>query len=185
MRPPSSHHKFNSLFSSHRDAIWAYCYRRLDRDEVADAVSDVFVAVWRKIDAAPDGEDALPWMYGVARNVVRNSYRSTARRSRLRDRVRTLAPETAESPEAQVVRTARHDEVLAALDRLKPMERELVRLRTWEELSHAEIATVTGLSVRGVESRLARARRRLERTLDVPSSGWAASPRPIEEGGER
>lgn len=185
MRAPSSDQRFTRLFESHRDAVWAYCYRRLDRGDVADAVSDVFMAVWRKIDDVPAGDSELPWIYGVARNVVRNSYRSSNRRLRLRERVSSLAYDPPETPEDQVVRNARHEAVLAALRSLKPLDQELVRLRTWEELTHAEIAEATGLSVRSVESRLSRARRRMERKLDVPSSDWVASPRPIEEGGER
>jgi RNA polymerase sigma-70 factor (ECF subfamily) len=177
--------RFQSLFREHRDAMWAYCYRRLASDDVADAVGEVYLTVWRKIDRAPVGDEALPWMYGVARNVVRNSYRSTSRRSRLHQKAATVRHESPETPETQIVRNERDDAILAALGRLTPRDQELVRLRTWEELSHAQIATVTGLSVRSVESKLARSRKKLERLLDVPSSDWVASPRPIEEGGER
>jgi RNA polymerase sigma-70 factor (ECF subfamily) len=145
----------------------------------------VYLAVWRKIDRAPAGDEALPWMYGVARNVVRNSYRSTSRRSRLHQKVSMMRHESPETPETQIVRNARDEAVLAAVGRLTPHDQELVRLRTWEELSHAQIATVTGLSVRSVESKLARSRKKLERLLDVPSSDWVASPRPTEKGGER
>jgi RNA polymerase sigma factor (sigma-70 family) len=165
--------------------MWAYCYRRLDSNDVADAVGEVYLVVWRKIDRAPAGDEALPWLYGVARNVVRNLYRSTSRRSRLHQKVAMVRHEPPETPETQIVRNAGDEAILAALGRLTPNDQELVRLRTWEELSHAQIAAVTGLSVRSVESKLARSRRKLERLLDVPSSDWVVSPRPIEQGGER
>jgi RNA polymerase sigma-70 factor (ECF subfamily) len=145
----------------------------------------VYLAVWRKIDRAPVGDEVLPWMYGVARNVVRNSYRSTSRRSRLHQKVAMVRHESPETPETQIVRNAGDETVLAALGRLTPHDQELIRLRTWEELSHAQIATVTGTSVRSVESKLSRLRKKLEKLLDVPSSDWVTSPRPIEEGGER
>lgn len=166
--------------------MWSYCYRRLDRDDVSDAVSEVFLVAWRKIDQAPADPEALLWMYGVARNVVRNFSRAARRRRRLRDRVATLRQPDAADPEIQVVRRAEDRELLAAVSQLKPRDQELLRLRTWEELSLAEIATVSDLSVRSVESHLARVRKKLATSLNVPTSEpRPSSPRSVEEGGER
>jgi RNA polymerase sigma-70 factor (ECF subfamily) len=149
------------MFDAHRASIWSYCFRRLPGDDVQDAVADVFLHAWRRIDQAPDGDGRLLWLYGIARNVVRNARRSGTRRRRLRDRARALAGSESDDPAAQVVRRAEDQELLQAVDRLDPLARELLRLRTWEELTLAEIATVTGMSTRAVESRLARIRKRL------------------------
>ena len=175
------------MFTSHRDAMWVYCYRRLPRDDVQDAVAEVFLVAWRRSDHAPEGDETLPWLYGVARNVVRNFHRSTARHQRLRVKVGAVSQPSDPTPEMQVIRRAEDQELLAAVDRLKPLDQELLRLRTWEELSHAEIASVVGLSTRGVESRLARVRKKLGVLLHVPTSSphQTMSPRPVEEGGER
>ena len=84
-----------------------------------------------------------------------------------------------------MIQSAENRELLAAVDRLKPLDRELLRLRTWEELSLAEIASITELTVRSVESRLARVRRRLSASLGITrKSPQAVGPRPVE-GGER
>lgn len=184
---PSQNARFQRLFRSHRDAVWAYCYRRLHRDDVEDAVADVFLVAWRRIDQAPANDEALLWLYGVARNVVLNSRRSTARRQRLRVKVGALHQPDDPTPEVQVVRRAEDRGLLDAVARLDPLERELLRLRTWEELSLAEIALVVGMSTRSVESRLARVRKKLAALLRVPSSSphHMLSPRPVEEGGER
>ena len=56
---PSYDTRFERLFTSHRDAVWAYCYRRLHRDDVSDAVAEVFLVVWRRIDQVPVGDEAL------------------------------------------------------------------------------------------------------------------------------
>lgn len=182
----SEHARYQRMFTSHRGAVWAYCYRRLHRSEVADAVAEVFLVAWRRIDRAPHGTDELLWLYGVARNVVRNSKRSSIRRRRLRDKIGSMKQPNPPTPEVLVVRSAEEGELLAAVARLKPLEQELLRLRTWEELSLGEIAEVTGLSVRAVESRLARVRKQLARLLGVPTSSRSTvSPRPVEEGGER
>lgn len=61
----------------------------------------------------------------------------------------------------------------------------LLRLRIWEELSHADIAAAVGLSARGVRPRLARVRKKLAGMLEVPTSDWVMSPRHFQEGDER
>ncbi len=184
---PTREARFQWLFTTHRDAVWSYCYRRVGRDEVADTVAEVFLVAWRRIDQVPSSnEETLLWLYGVARNVVRNVTRTTQRRLRLRAKLASLREPDAAAPDTQLVRRAEDQELLAAVAQLKPSEQELLRLRTWEELSLAEVAAVAGLSVRSVESRLARVRKRLAAQLDVPSGNpGLVRPRPVEEGGER
>jgi RNA polymerase sigma-70 factor (ECF subfamily) len=172
------------MFDAHRAAIWSYCHRRMPSDDVQDAVADVFLHAWRRIDRAPDGPDELLWLYGIARNVVRNTRRSETRRRRLSAKARATAVPESDDPAVQVVRRSEDEELLAAVDGLDPLARELLRLRTWEELSLAEIATVTGMSTRAVESRLARTRKRLAASLrhGSPAGARRGVPRAVEEG---
>ncbi len=164
---PSHDSIFESIFLRHRDDVWRYCTRRLGADEVNDAVSDVFVVVWRRLDDLPPMHEARLWIFGIARNVVRNRQRAGRRRLRLDGRVRSLPRSPAPSADDLASRRETHRELLDAVDGLSVDDRELLRLRTWEELSLAEIATVSDLSVRAVESRLARIRKKLARSLVV------------------
>ena len=183
-RCPSQDARLNELVATHRNAITGYCYRRLHRDDVNDAVADVFLIAWRKINQAPAGDEALLWLYGVARNVVHNHNRSARRRRRLAAKMASLAPSTIPDPEVQVVRRDEDQRLLTAVDRLKPTEQELLRLRAWEELSLAEIGEVVGLSTRAVESRLARIRKRLAVLLEQEERRHIAqTPRLVEKGG--
>lgn len=183
-RYPSRDARLNQLVANHRRAITAYCYRRLHRDDVNDAVADTFLVAWRKIDRAPCDDEALLWLYGVARNVVSNHNRSARRRQRLNAKMAALAPSVTPDPEVQVVRRDEDQRLLNAVDRLKPAELELLRLRAWEELSLAEIAEVVGLSARAVESRLARIRKRLASLLEQEERrNVARPPRLVEKGG--
>ncbi|RPH35500.1 MAG: sigma-70 family RNA polymerase sigma factor, partial [Chloroflexi bacterium] len=61
---------------------------------------------------------------------------------------------------------------LEALSRLSASDQELLRLVAWEELSHAEIAEVMGISVNAVAIRLHRARARFERALLKGPGRW-------------
>ena len=174
------------MYQAHRDAIWSYCVRRVHRDDVEDAVADVFIVAWKKHDRAPEGEEMLLWLYGVARNVVRNANRSVVRRSRLSSKMKSFGPETAEASDVQVVRNLEDERLLAAVATLSDDDQELLRLRTWEELSIKQIASAVGKSPRSVESKLGRIRKKLARQLSVPESpAQPVRPSYAEEGGER
>lgn len=86
-RSPREDERFCLLYDQNLAPIRNYCLRRLPRAEVNDAVAEVFVVVWRRIDTAPNGDDARPWLYGIARNVIRNTDRSLRRRTRLLGRL--------------------------------------------------------------------------------------------------
>jgi len=170
MQLPPEDARFDDMYTKHRDAVWSYIVRRVARDEVDDAVADVFTVAWRKIGHSPAIEEQLPWLYGIGKNVVRNVNRSANRRQRLW--MRAAAVPTLDSPasDVQVVRNLDDTELLAAVSRLKPVDQELLRLRTWEELPIKDIALVVGMSPKSVESRLVRIRKNLARMLAVPSS---------------
>lgn len=183
-RPHEAH--FQRLFESHYLAIQKYCFRRLAPSDANDATAEVFLVAWRRIKDAPIGSGELPWLYGIGRNVVNNARRSLRRSTRLKARMSSVSDPGAAGPEMQVVQSAEAEEALAALAELRPEDQEVIRLRTWEELPNEEIARALGLSVRAVESRLNRARRKLARKLKPQSAlRPSARPLPTERGGER
>jgi RNA polymerase sigma-70 factor (ECF subfamily) len=159
---PVTETRFDQLFTDHHDAIRRYCRRRLDGDVADDAAADVFVVAWRRLADVP--EDELPWLYGVARNVVARTRRSSTRRGRLTARLFGLGAPTAEPPETVVLRNADEQRLLEALARLRPGDQEVLRLKAWEELTHAEISAVLGISVAAVDARASRAMKRLARS---------------------
>lgn len=179
---PSSDNEFRCFYTEHRSSVWTYCARRLPPDEVMDAVADVFLVVWRRADDVPEGDAARLWMYGIARNVVRNRRRSAHRRRRLTERLK--ANHNSEFAPVHTSGSELDPAVRAALGQLSGRDRELVLLRAWEDLTLADIAAVTGLSVRAVESRLARARKKLASLLaDHTSNQMRLSPTRPEGGG--
>jgi RNA polymerase sigma-70 factor (ECF subfamily) len=145
-------------FSRH---IQAYCARRTDDSQVADAVADTFLVAWRRIDQLPEGEAALLWLYAVAYRVLSHQWRHKARSRRLIQRLQGLAQIEAFSPEVVLVRSEEHGQVLLAAARLRPVDQEILRLTLWEELSHPDVAAVLGVEVTVVKQRAYRARQNL------------------------
>ena len=182
---PSQDGAFREMYDAYFEQIRNYCFRRLPAAEANDAAAEVFLAVWRRLGDMPEEPERRLWLYGVARNVVRNSQRTSRRRVRLNGRVTGLALERVPGPETVVVRHHEHEALLSALAELSPSDQEILRLRTWEELSAAEIGSVLGLTVRAVETRLSRARQKLARKVGSSRpSRRAKRPSPVEQGGE-
>ncbi|HSF85395.1 MAG TPA: sigma-70 family RNA polymerase sigma factor [Acidimicrobiia bacterium] len=180
---PSQHAKFRRVYTTHHAAIRDYCFRRLPPADANDATAEVFVVVWRKIDTVPAGDRVLPYLYGIARNTVANARRSHRRRGRLDGRASAQHVEFVEGPEAQVVQRDEARRILGGLEHLSETEQELLRLKAWEQLSNAQIAEAMGISLRAVDSRLTRARKKLARRANLASP--LALPRSSEKGGER
>ena len=178
---PSSDAKFRRIFDQHFVEVQRYCVRRLSPADANDATSEVFLVAWRRIDSVPGGGEALPWLIGVARNVVRNAARSNTRSLRLASKVSQQRTEYSPSPETQVVMGSQFAEVEAALELLSDDDREVIRLRTWEELTAPEIATVFGCSTSAAEKRVTRAWQRLSKAVE---RNRTIRPRELEKGGD-
>lgn len=177
---PGSEAEFRSLYDRHYDAIYSYFLRRSGAGTAQDLASEVFLVAWRRFDKVPSGDDALLWLYGVARNVSAHQRRSAARGARLKARLRSVPPEGPDEPEPQVVRLAEYEHALRAAGRLRPADQEILRLAAWEELPHDQISRLLGISVAAVDQRLHRAKKRLAKEY---RKGYIEHPQ--SEGGSR
>jgi len=122
------------------------------------------------------------WLYGVARNVVRNRQRGARRNLRLVARSGSMATAPCDGPETQVIRNEEHEEVLCAMGSLKQAEQDLLGLKVWEGLSNGAVGTILGISDRAVEARYARAIRKLSKQLDRGQPAAQRSPFSAERG---
>jgi RNA polymerase sigma-70 factor (ECF subfamily) len=124
-------------------------------------MGEVFLTVWRRIEQAPLGPDALPWLYRICHLTVSNHWRGAARRWRLESKINAIRV-TPPSPIAdQVVVRDEVRTVVRLLDDMRATDAEILRLAAWEGLSTAEIATVLDISPDAAKQRLSRARKRL------------------------
>jgi RNA polymerase sigma-70 factor (ECF subfamily) len=153
--------RFVDVYRRYGRDIQAYCARRTDGSEVADAVADTFLVAWRRIDQIPEGEAALLWLYAVAYRVISHQWRHKARSRRLMQRLQGLANVDSFSPDVVLLRGEEHRQVLLAAARLRPIDQEILRLTLWEELPHADVAVVLGIAITAVKERAYRARRNL------------------------
>jgi RNA polymerase sigma-70 factor (ECF subfamily) len=155
--------RFEEIFEAHYRAIARYLRTRghaaADAD---DLIAGTFEVAWRRLDQLPPGREAVPWLLTVARNLSRNARRKSQREAVF---VEGLAPVTVGSTEMKIEDRAASAEVMAALAQLKTIDRDLVLLVAWDELSVAEAGQVLGLRPVTARSRLHRARQRMSALL--------------------
>lgn len=157
---------FDDLYHRHYRAVLAYCRRRTNASDAQDAASEVFLVAWRRFNDRPSDDRILPWLYAIAYRVVGHQWRSQNRRRRLRERVVSIVEPSQPAPDAVVVRRAEDRRVVEAAARLRPADQEILRLAGWEQLPHADIATILGISPAAVDQRFHRAKKRLAREYD-------------------
>jgi RNA polymerase sigma-70 factor (ECF subfamily) len=165
-----------ALFAAHYDDVLAYALRRSDGEAAQDVVAETFLVAWRRLEVVPD--DALPWLYGVARRVLANQRRSDRRRDALAQRLAAHAAPTDRPAVGGDV------SLLRALARLSEQDCEALMLVAWEGLDRRRAAAALGCRPGTLGVRLHRARRRLARLLDqeeAPLGTAASNPPGLEQ----
>jgi RNA polymerase sigma factor (sigma-70 family) len=156
--------RFDALFASYSSDMVAYCgWRAGSASDAQDAVAEVFLTAWRRLDELPEGDAVRVWLYATARRVIANQRRSTRRRAALQER---LALEAASVPQEPSPSDREDMLVREALRRLRPRDREVLLLTEWEGLSPAQIAGVLGCLTVTARGRLHRARRRFRAVFE-------------------
>jgi RNA polymerase sigma-70 factor (ECF subfamily) len=159
---------FSSLFDRHANTIYGFCFRRTaDWALAEDLTSVVFLEAWRRRqDVDLDTRGTLPWLLGVATNVVRNQERGLRRYRAALDRIPPLEPERdfADGLAERLDAEARMRSLLAEIRRLPQPEQDVLLL-SWAGLSSSEIAAALNVAQGTVRTRLFRSRRRLDPVL--------------------
>lgn len=168
--------QFRELFQATYPVLSRYGrHRGIGGDDLQDLLADTYEVAWRRFDDVPSGEEALPWLIGVARNRLRNHRRRLRRDRGLLDRLGPPDMTTASPEGADDWRAVRQ-----ALARLRAADRELVLLVAWDELSPAQAAAALGITPGAARTRLHRARARLAGDVDAQKTS-ADSPAPARQ----
>ncbi|MFD6173809.1 RNA polymerase sigma factor [Streptomyces coeruleorubidus] len=165
--------RFRDVYEECYPRVLAYATSQVGRQVGEDITSETFTVAWRRMRDVP--QPALPWLLGVARNLVRELRRRDSHQYALAAQ-EAQRISTGAGTETQDVATGVTDReaALQALASLSGADRELLTLIAWHGLSPKQAARVLGCTTATLTVRLHRARRRLERAVEAVS----ASPAP-------
>jgi RNA polymerase sigma factor (sigma-70 family) len=153
---------FARIVRAHHDDMVRVCQMICgDPDLAQDAAQAAWPIVWRKLGGLREVDKLRPWLVTIAANEARQLVRR-----RRRDRVVAIDMADVHSDAGDPARRAGDDELLTAIRRLPPEDRELIALRYVAGFDATEIGRSLGISASGVRSRLARLVTRLRAEVD-------------------
>lgn len=136
-----------------------------DAADAEEAAQDAFVKAHRALGRFRAGEPFRPWLLTIVANEARNRRRAHGRRSALALRAAADPGPPGESPEATALARERRERLLAAVERLRDDDRDVLACRYFLELTEAETAAALRIPRGTVKSRTSRALARLEEAL--------------------
>jgi RNA polymerase sigma-70 factor (ECF subfamily) len=162
---------FAELYLRHAAAVDAFLRARAPGPEASELTSETFARAALSLRRFRNeaGGSALPWLYGIARNLLHTYYErsrvETRARKRLGVTIRQYDLETDEFGDridAERIAPALH----AALGTLPAAQRRAVELRIVDELPYAEVARSLGCSPVAARIRVSRALGALSRIME-------------------
>ena len=163
-------HAFRQLLDLHWNELYGFMIKRTENENDAeDLCLQAFSKAFDKIETYNDEFTFSTWLTSIAKNLHVDLIRKE--KSRLHqstdvDEVgRDVIDETL-GPEDQLIRSQNLDKLLQQVRSLKPIYRDVIQLRFFQELSHKEMATQLGLSLSNVKVRLLRAKKLLSEIIN-------------------
>lgn len=160
--------QFGIIFERHHDAIFRFAARRVGRQDACDVTADVFVRAFRirhRYDTLRS--DCLPWLYGIASNVVGDRLRRMRRAETIfvAGERPAVTVEPYEDTDDRLVAGSTAGLLNDALGRLSKRDRTTLLLYALEDLTYSEISVALDIPIGTVGSRIARARRQIQESI--------------------
>ncbi len=159
--------KFAVLYDKYFDQIYRYIYRRVsDKEMVHDLVSQTFYDALSHMKSYEwRGFSFSAWLYKIAHNNVLKWYREVGKMHVTDIEDGKMIADLTMDHVQDLKHSELKDEIQAVLDKLEPEEREIIRLKFFEEVSNIEIAEIMGLSANHIGVKVFRALKKVKQLL--------------------
>jgi RNA polymerase sigma-70 factor (ECF subfamily) len=168
---------FLVLYERHRTPVFRFTCRMLGSAGLAeDVTQECFLSILRRPEAfQPDRASLRTYLCAIARHLAFKHLKKLGQETTTDDPPEGPSGQDEADPLRRMIEEEAAEAVRAAVVALPPLQREVVVLFEYEDMSLAETAAVCGIDVGTVKSRLHRARARLRRTLHPLLGGGSAS----------
>ena len=154
-------HALDELYREHVAEVYRYAYAVLgNHADAEDVTQTTFVNALRALERGERPRKPSNWLITITHNIVRQRFRQQQARPTEVELDRDVAQEPADTSGPSM------DELVRALQRIPPSQREAIVMRELEGRSYAEIAKILDLSPGALETLLFRARRSLADELE-------------------
>jgi RNA polymerase sigma-70 factor (ECF subfamily) len=157
---------FTQLFERHWEALFRFCQSRAGSAGEDIAAETFRVAFDRRRRYDAHYNDARPWLFGIATNLLRDHFRNARREEHKLTRSATLdALAQTDGESGELERQLLGPQLAEALQGLPAGDRDALLLLAWADLDYEQIAQALDVPLGTVRSRIHRARQRLREYL--------------------
>jgi len=159
--------KFAALYDMYFDRIYRYVYRRCsDKDTVHDLVSQTFYDAFAHLKNYEWRGFAFScWLYKIAHNNVLKWYREQGKMQMVDLDEGANMADLRVNTVKEAIDNESKTEIQEILAKLEPEEREIIRLKFFEEVSNIEISEIMGLSANHIGVKVFRALKKVKQLL--------------------
>lgn len=160
---------FDSVFHRHHVEVFSFLARAVGSSSAGDLTQQVFLEAFAHRRAFRGNGSARPWLFGIARNVLKRWYRTERRWRRATHRLgfgTSSVVEYTEDSDERVFAEGMRGELRMALMALPQRQRDAFLLFALGGLSYAEVSAALNIPVGTVRSRIHRARARIRTVLE-------------------
>jgi RNA polymerase sigma-70 factor (ECF subfamily) len=146
---------FDLIVERHRRAVYQLCYRFVgNHEDASDLSQEVFLRAYRGLRSFRAQSTLSTWLHRIAVNACLNRVGAKTTLGKLTEPIeeKQFVDVRAESPSELLLKEERARRVRAAIAQLPRKQRATLILRTYQEMSHQEIAEVLGSSVGAVKA---------------------------------
>ena len=157
---------FETIFDRHFNAVHRYLHRRAGRDLADELAAETFAVAFERRASCRASGSALPWLFGIATNLLHRCWRAERRQLRAYGRSGVdLWVDYEDEAAARVDSSALDPQLARVLAAMRPRQRDALLLYALADLSYKEIALVLDVPVGTVRTWIRRAREVAQRDL--------------------
>ena len=153
---------FEPLFERHFTAVYRYLRRRVGDASAEELAAETFLQAFagRERYRPHSSKSVLPWLFGIATNLMLEQARRQERQARAYDRVAVMVERSADGDRAgdRLIAAEEARRIVAVISVLPEAQREVLLLHAWADLTSEEIGEALAIPAATARSRLSRAR---------------------------
>ena len=145
---------FELLLMRHKNKVFSFIMSKIkNRDQTEDIFQDTFIKVINSLQKGKYNEEGkfLPWMMGIAHNLVIDHFRKQSKIKTIKPRhdfnIFDLINDGNRGHDENMIRKQVHADLNMLIHDLPSEQMQVLKMRYFEDLSFKEISNLTGVSI--------------------------------------
>lgn len=161
------------LIHRHQAKIYGFIYSKVtDRDIAEDIFQDTFIKVIKTLKSNSYNEEGkfLPWVMRIAHNLIIDTFRKNKKMPMNRETeeysIFSFMTDNSPNIESQIITEQVENDLIKLIDELPDDQKQVLKMRIYDDLSFKEIADLTGVSINTALGRMRYALMNLRRLIE-------------------